>query len=203
MYKIKDFEKTGKKIYLIQRIISILIYAVVIPVIIINFVILIQSYINPNGIPSFFGYKTFVIISKSMEPTIMTGDAIFIKEVPENQIRINDIISFHDQGDMNTHRIIQMTKEKGIINYTTKGDNNKNPDKDRVTYNEVEGVYQFKLNGFGPIADTIKNKATLVVLLIFLILISIHQVNTSKRKLKRQEKRYMYSQQDKTIPQNL
>ncbi len=199
MYKIKNFEKTGKKMYLIQKIFSIFIYLVIIPIIIINFVILIQSYINPNGIPSFLGYKTFVIISKSMEPTIMTGDAIFIKEVPENQIKINDIISFHDQGDMNTHRIIETTKEKGLINYITKGDNNKNPDKNKVTYDKIEGVYKYKLNGFGSIINTIKDKITLVVLLIFLILISIHQVNTNKKKLIRKEKRYIYSKESKVI----
>ena len=203
MYKIKDFEKIGKKMYLIQKIFSILIYIVIIPVIIINFVILIQSYINPNATPSFFGYKTFVIISKSMEPTIMTGDAILIKEVPENQIKINDIISFHDQGDMNTHRIIETTKEKGLINYITKGDNNKNPDKNKVTYDKIEGVYKYKLDGFGSIINTIKNKTTLVALLIFLILISMHQVNTSKKKLIKEEKRYIYSKESKVISQNL
>lgn len=202
MYKIKDFEKAGRKMYFIQKIISILIYVVLIPVLIINFVIFVKSYINPNNIPSLFGYKTFVIISKSMEPTIMPGDAIFIKEVPENQIKINDIISFHDQGGINTHRIIEMTKEKGTINYITKGDYNKNPDKDKVTYDKVEGVYKFKLDGFGLIVDIIKNKVTLLILLIFLILISIHQVNISKKKLMRKEKRYRYSEENKVIPQN-
>ena len=193
MYKFQNFEETGKKMYLIQKLFLALLYFIIVPVIIINFTILIQSYIKPNHIPSFFGYKTFVIITKSMEPTIMTEDAIFIKELPEEKIKVNDIISFHDRGDINTHRIIEITKEKGIINYTTKGDNNKNPDRQKVTYDDIEGVYQFKLDGFGPIANLIKNKATLVVLLMFLIFLSIYQINVSKKKLHRKEKRYYFN----------
>lgn len=199
MYRITDFEKTGKRMYLIKKIISILIYTIIIPVIIINFVILVQSYIEPNTIPNFFGIKTFVIVSKSMEPTIMTGDAIFIKEIEKNEIKLKDIISFHDNSDINTHRIIDIATQNGVTKYTTKGDNNKNPDKEKVTYDKIEGVFLFKLAGFGKIADLIKNKATLVVLLIFLMLISINQVNMSKKRLARKEKRYLYNK-DKMSP---
>ena len=81
MYRITNFDKIGRRMHFIKRIISTLIYIIIIPVIIINFVILIESYIEPNSIPNFFGIKTFVIVSKSMEPTIMTGDAIFIKQI--------------------------------------------------------------------------------------------------------------------------
>ncbi len=193
MYKIRDFEKFGKRMHLIKKIISILLYIIIIPVIIINFVILVKSYIEPNAIPSFFGIKTFVIVSKSMEPTIMTGDAIFVKETNKNDIKLHDIISFHDNGDMNTHRIIEIAVQNGITKYTTKGDNNKNPDREKVTYDKIEGVYLFKINGFGKIADLIKNKATLVTLLIFLIIISIGQVHMSKKRLDRKEKRYNYN----------
>lgn len=193
MYKISDFEKSGKKLYLTKKITTILIYIIIIPVIILNFIILSKSYISPNEIPSLFGIKTFVIISKSMEPTIMTGDAIFIKDTKEKDIKVNDIISFHDHTDINTHRIIEIIIEDGIMKYKTKGDNNKNPDKEKVTYDKIEGVYLFKLSGFGVIANIIKNKITLVSLLIFLVLISIDQVKNSKKKLTRKEKRYAYN----------
>ena len=191
MYKIKNFEKTGKKMYFFQKLFFRLIYIIIIPIMIINFIILIQSYIKPNEVPNFLGYKSFIIISKSMEPTIMTGDAIFIKEVPKEKIKINDIISFHDSSDINTHRIIEIKNERGNINYLTKGDNNKAPDREKVTYDKIEGVYQFKINGFGPVINMIKNKATLIILLIFLVLISVHQINMGKRRLYRKEKRYL------------
>ena len=198
MYKISDLEKSGKKLYIIKKIISTLIYIIIIPVIVVNFIILVKSYISPNTIPSLFGIKTFVIVSKSMEPTIMTGDAIFTKEPKKDNIKINDVISFHDKQDINTHRIINIFTENGVTKYITKGDNNKNPDKDKVTFDKIEGVYQFKLAGFGKIANIIKSKTILVVLLIFLILISMDQVKVSRKKLIRKERRYLYNKNLKT-----
>ena len=198
MYRIKNFEKSGKTLYLTKKILSVIIYLIIIPVIAINFIILTKSYISPNAIPSIFGIKTFVIVSKSMEPTIMTGDAIFSIEPKKENIKINDVISFHDKQDINTHRIINILSENGVTKYITKGDNNKNPDKDKVTFDKIEGVYQFKLAGFGKIANIIKGKATLVVLLIFLILISLDQVKVSRKKLLRKEKRYLYNKNLKT-----
>ena len=199
MYKITNFEKSGKKLYITKKILSTMIYLIIIPIIAINLIMLIKSYILPDAIPSLFGIKTFVIVSKSMEPTIMIGDAIITKEPKKENIKINDVISFHDKQDINTHRIINILTENGVTKYITKGDNNKNPDKDKVTFDKIEGVYQFKLVGFGKIANIIKNKTTLVVLLIFLILISLDQVKVSRKKLLRKEKRYLYNKNMKTI----
>ncbi len=54
MYKITNFEKSGKKLYIIKKILSAIIYLIIIPVITINFMILVKSYIAPNAIPSIF-----------------------------------------------------------------------------------------------------------------------------------------------------
>ena len=106
MYKIDKIQKENKRIHIIGKIISIVLYIILIPMIIFNFTLIIKSFINPNETPDFFGYKSFVIVSGSMEPTIMTGDAILVKEVPQSEIKENDIISF-SQGEMIvTHRII-------------------------------------------------------------------------------------------------
>ena len=179
--------------YITGKVISILLYIIIIPIIIFNFTLIIKSFINPNETPDFFGLKSFVIVSKSMEPTIMTGDAILVKKVQQEELKINDIISFQDENSVNTHRIIEITQENGVTKYTTKGDNNKNPDKEKVTYDKIEGKYQFRINGFGKVTEILKNKVTLVILLIILVLVSIYQVRLAKRKLIRKEKRYEYN----------
>ena len=193
MYKINKFEKASKRMYIIKKTISTFIYMIIIPTIIFNMTLFIKTTINPTEIPSFLGLKSFVIISASMEPTIMTGDAIFVKELEKSEIKKRDIISFHEDNDIITHRITKITKNNGVTEYTTKGDNNKNEDKQKVIYDNIEGVYQFKINGFGKIIEIIKNKITLVLLLIILVLISISQVIMSKKKLRRKEKRYNYN----------
>ena len=174
-----------------KRIVTILL-CIIIPIIIINLTLVAKSIINPNDVPDFFGFKSFVIISESMEPTIMKNDAIIVKKVEESELQKNDIISFQTGDIINTHRIVDISRENGQTEYTTKGDNNVREDKEKVTYDKIEGKYVLKLRGFGVIVEIAKNKITLVCLLILLILLSIEQIRISKRRLQRKQKRYEY-----------
>ena len=193
MYKIKDFNKSGENIHKVVRICSILCAIVIIPIIIYNMTLMIKVMINSNETPSFFGIKTFVIVSESMEPNIMPGDAIFVKSVNVDELNIGDVISFKDDGFTNTHRIVNIVSEGNEIKYRTKGDNNSKNDRKLVSSDDVEGKYIFRIKGFGSFMEAIKNKTTLVVLLILLIFILIYQTRLNKRKLERKEKRYEYN----------
>lgn len=194
MYRTSNFNRNSKMMHMLKKIISILIYITIIPIIIYNLTLMMKSYINPIEIPDFLGFKSFVIVSESMETTIMKGDAIFVKNAARQEdIKINDIISFHNKDEIITHRIVEIVKEEGKTKYITKGDNNRKEDKEHITYDKVEGVYQFKISGFGKIVEILKDKVTLIILLIILVLISLLQVRTSKKRLKRKEKRYEYN----------
>ena len=186
MYRIDKVQKEKQRIQTIGKIISTILYIILIPMIIFNFTLIIKSFINPNQTPDFFGYKSFVIVSGSMEPTIMKEDAILVKEVKQEEIKVNDIISFR-QGDTNvTHRVVEIEEENGTKKYTTKGDNNHIEDKERITYEQIEGKYQFKINQFGIMTEILKSKITLMVLIITIILIYCY-----KRKMqnKRQDRK--------------
>ena len=124
MYRLKDFDKSSKNMHIMLRAISIMIYIIIIPIIIFNITLVIKSCLNPSKTPTFFGIKSFVIVSKSMEPTIMTGDAIFVKQIEEENLKVDDIISFKDGESVNTHRIVEIVENNGIKRYRTKGDNN-------------------------------------------------------------------------------
>ncbi len=194
MYKIDKMQKEGQKIHIIVKVISVILYMILIPSIIFNFTLIIKSFIDPNEIPDFFGYKTFVIVSGSMEPTIMTQDAILVKEVPENEIRINDIISFSQGDNIITHRVIGIVEEDGITKYRTKGDNNNTEDKKKITYEQIEGKYQFKMKQLGIVTQIIKNKMTLIVIVFIIILMYCYKRKMEMKKQERKEKRKQYEQ---------
>ncbi len=189
MYKIDKVQKEEKRIHIMGKIISIIFYIILIPIIIFNFTLIIKSFVNPNKIPDFFGYKSFIIVSGSMEKTIMRGDAIIVKEVPQDEIKIEDIISFDEDGVIVTHRIIDIINENGIVKYRTKGDNNNSPDKQMITYDKIEGKYQFKIKQFGIVTEILKSKITLMVLIVIVILISLYQKNLKRKQQIRREKR--------------
>lgn len=195
MYKIDKIQKENRRVHLIGKVISIILYIILIPTIIFNFTLIIKSFIHSNETPDFFGYKTFVIVSGSMEPTIMTGDAILVKEVPEDEIAMNDIISFIQEGTNVTHRIVEITEENGIKKYHTKGDNNNIEDKEKVTYDQIEGKYQFKMNQFGIVTGILKGKVTLVVLILIIIGMQYYRRKIENKRQKRKEKRRHYVQE--------
>lgn len=195
MYKINKVQKENERIHTIGKIISAIIYIILIPSIIFNFTLIIKSFIHPKETPDFFGYKSFVIVSGSMEPTIMTGDAILVKEVPQEEIKVNDIISFSQEETNVTHRVIEITEENGIQKYKTKGDNNNTEDREKVTYEQIEGKYQFKINQFGIVTQILKSKITLIVLILVIVFISFYKRKMEGKRKQRKEKREKYTKE--------
>ena len=193
MYKLLKINMSNKRLKTLVKIISILIYIITIPIIIFNITLIIKSYINPNETPSFFGYKNYTIVSRSMENTINKNDVIIIKEVSQNEINKNDIIAFYQNNQVITHRIVDVIEDNGVIKYVTKGDNNVHEDKELVTYEQIEGKYQFKLNGFGVILRILQNLVTLIILIIILILNCLYGYNRKRKKEIRKQKRQIYN----------
>ena len=193
MYKLLKINMNNKRLKTIVKVISILIYIITIPIIIFNMTLIIKSYINPNETPSFFEYKNYTIVSRSMENTINKNDVIIIKEVSQNEINKNDIIAFYQNNQVITHRIVDVIEDNGVIKYVTKGDNNVHEDKELVTYEQIEGKYQFKLNGFGVILRILQNLVTLIILIIILILNCLYGYNRKRKKEIRKQKRQIYN----------
>ena len=74
-----------------KKIISIVILLVLIPILFMSMVILINSYTHPNKIPSFFGWKPFIVLSGSMETQISVGDVVIVKEVDTDISKFPDV----------------------------------------------------------------------------------------------------------------
>lgn len=88
MYRLEKVKKESKYMKILFRIINILVYVIFIPIILYNLILISKSFLSPGEIPDILGFKNFVIVSRSMEDTIMKGDAIWVKEVPENEINV-------------------------------------------------------------------------------------------------------------------
>lgn len=159
-----------------KKVISIIIIIILLPILFVNGVILIDSIVNPNKIPSFFGWKPFIVLSGSMETEIYAGDLAVVQDVGTNDLRVNDVIAFKSGDVVVTHRIIEIINEDGQIKYKTKGDNNNTEDIGYVLPSQVEGLYKFKLSNIGNLAMFMQTPTGMIACLSIplLLLILLH-----------------------------
>lgn len=165
-----------------KKIVSIAIFIILIPILLISLVILINSYIRPNQVPSFLGWKPFIVLSGSMETQISAGDLVIVKQVDTETLKKGDIIAFKEDSIVITHRIDEVIQEDGTTKYITKGDNNNNQDNGYVLPQQVEGKFEFKIARLGNFAMFIQTPLGMVVCLSMPILILIViQLKDSKK----------------------
>ena len=203
-----DFVEREGKMQKIKKAISIIVILILLPILLISIAILVDSYTHPDEVPSFFGWKPFIVLSGSMETQISAGDIVVVKEIDTNELKKGDIIAFKDGNIVITHRIDEVTEIDGKTQYITKGDNNSTQDIGYVLPEQVEGVFKFKIARLGNIAMFIQTPLGMIVCLsIPIIIIILLQTADSKKekeelvaKLNKQSK--MEEEIDKLKKQN-
>lgn len=117
------------------------------------------------------GMEMFVVLSGSMNPTLMVDDVIFIKH--ENDISTvskGDIITYFDGKAYVTHRVDAVLDNGGVRTLVMKGDNNNAEDEFRVTERSLVGRYLFRLENGGRWYEVLKSPVFLVCVGICVIL---------------------------------
>ncbi|MEG1048613.1 MAG: signal peptidase I [Bacilli bacterium] len=125
----------------------------------------IQIKIFKNDYSNFFGYSVFEVQTNSMADAINHDDWIIVKLT--KNVKLNDIITYKEEKEFITHRIIEIYKGT----YITMGDAN-NAKDDPVDQKQVIGKVVKVLRNFGTIRKTFFNKGVLIALIITLVLIN-------------------------------
>lgn len=112
----------------IQRGISVLVTILLILTVLLCMYVVVQ--VMSNGYANIGGFMMFRVVTGSMEPTIPTGALMVTREVPIENIRLNDIICFRTQeaaiwGKIVTHRVVEVLQTvDGSVLFRTQGDAN-------------------------------------------------------------------------------
>ena len=182
----------------IKSLLIKLLYIVIIPIILYDVILIIQSIANPDITPSVFGIKTFTIVSRSMEPTLEINDVIFVKEYDINKLQEGDIIAFVQDEDIITHRIekIEINEKKRL--FITKGDSNNTTDLKKINEFQIEGKYIGKIPKIGKIFSLLKNKYVFIIVIVILIICYLLERKKLNKKIERKKKREKYDKNNKT-----
>ena len=183
-----DVEKISNKIKNKKRtkkIFKVIILNILIILFIINLILSFEENTHILGI------YVFNIVSESMEPTLEINDVVVVQKCELPELREDDIITFEQDGRIISHRIIDITKEKRITKFETKGDNNEIPDSEKVEFGQIYGKVLFKIGKIGEIVNYIQNARGFINIAIFAvmiyILVSLRDKQKNNRKIKRKK----------------
>lgn len=153
---------------------------------IINIFIMIQVKSNSNKVPSIFGYKSFIVLSGSMESKIDIGDLVIVKQTKFNDLKVNDIIAFRDNEKLvTTHRIIGEVNVDNQKCFKTKGDSNNTEDEGVVCEKQVEGKYQWKIAKIGSFIMFIQTPLGFMIMMLTILIICILIYFISSKKVEK------------------
>ncbi|MGD9964386.1 MAG: signal peptidase I [Candidatus Izemoplasmatales bacterium] len=167
-------------------------------------VILIAGYlvfdsISPDNTVKFFGFKSFVVISPSMKPTINVNDAVMVRKIDDSKIVPGDIITFKaylpDLGDYSyvTHYVGEKIKVGDEYIFYTHGEGTEegeyddwiNPEGEDVdiTSSDVIGVVAFKIPYAGHLLRIVQDPILLALILVNIgvVVYIIHYVKSNKK----------------------
>ncbi len=112
------------------------------------------------------GVSIFEIVSGSMEPTLNVKDLIIVKKV--DNIKKDDIITYIDNKDFITHRVIKI-EENTLI---TKGDSNNSNDV-KIDKDKVIGKVIFRIPKGGLVREIFTTPKVIISVVVTLVLISL------------------------------
>src|SRR3989337_2910574 len=72
-----------------------------------------------TGLPS-----VVIVRGKSMEPSLIEGDIVFVVQKNPEKILVGDVVVFDFRGTSIVHRVVETSYVEGTKCFTTKGDAN-------------------------------------------------------------------------------
>lgn len=184
-YDLESINKRKENVKIIKKVLEIIAI-----ILIYNIILIVISSDNQINLINILGYKSYIIKTNSMEPTINVNDVVLTKEVKQDKIKSGDVITFIQNGEVITHRITKINNEEEKIQYTTKGDNNNIEDTFQITYENIEGKHILTIPYLGKIVQVLENKIiTLIILLIILLYMFLRIIKQEKKDNRREKKK--------------
>jgi len=166
------------------------------------------TLIAPSKTINIFGFRTFIVVSPSMEPDINVYDMIFIKQPNEEKLEPRDIITFlvyiPEVGEKSyvTHYIGEVTEDTfGNTIYKTQGATklpgdydswtDENGDPVEITFDDIEGTYMFRIPYLGFLINMLRDPIFVGLLVVngTIIYFIVKLVKSSIKTKKDEEKK--------------
>ena len=186
-YDIEQIEKQNEKRKRTKQIVKKLLFVIII-ILLYNIFLITKSTLDKTDAKSMFGYRAYVITTNSMEPTINVGDIIIVSGIEKDKIKTDKIVTFEQNNQIITHRIVGIEETEKGSKYVTKGDNNLTKDTEEISYEQILGTIVLKIPRIGNIILLLEDKVYNYIVIKFNIN-NIHKYKKSRRKEKNEERK--------------
>lgn len=117
------------------------------------------------------GFRTFTVMSGSMEPEYPVGAMIYVRPVDYQSLQVGDVISYvaNDDKVVVTHRIAEIEVDENdasVWRFRTKGDANTASDAKLVHYKNVLGTPAIVIPFIGYFAHNIQQPPGIYIALV-------------------------------------
>ena len=137
--------------------------------------ILLAGIVLVTYLPGVIGFKSYRVLSASMEPEYHVGSLVYVKQVDVDSINTGDVITFHiSESNLVTHRVVEKDSIRG--GFITKGDANEVNDGGLVTYDSVVGKVMFDIPMLGYVSSfmsSLYGKCVVIGMLIVMMALEI------------------------------
>ncbi len=148
--------------------------AIILPVLVVNFTVIIKRNICDEAYPDFLGRRAVIIDTDDMGDELALGDLAFFKEVAATKIREGDIICYLDNTStvpsVNVRYVSEVVGTSSNPSFFTE-----NADDEvgefSVLPQDILGVYTFKLSGLGGFVKFVQSKIGFVVFAVIPVLL--------------------------------
>lgn len=131
-------------------------------------------------IPFFQQYNTYTIRTDSMEPVLMVGDVVIVKDIDPKDIEVNDIIAFHvdvtndGEDDVIIHYIDEVIQyDEDTLVYKSRPEVSSLQDRWTIEEHDIIGIYTYKVENIGKMLLFLNSWVGRAVLLFDVILVWI------------------------------
>ena len=195
IYTNEIIKKKYEKKLIIKRLLKIVYVPIIAGIILITILAGYKKCVKHENNISILGFRQYVVATGSMEPEYNIGDVIIIREKPEEEIKIGDIINYTSENgiDTITHRVVDIIEKDGQTYYKTKGDNNNSVDPELVNYSQVKGILVFKISKLGTVITKMFTGTGITILFAVIILSYIRDKNKEEKIISRENARKLYN----------
>jgi signal peptidase len=123
---------------------------------------------NPGSLPpSMLGLRSMTVLTGSMRPAIQPGDLVIIRNINSEKVRKGDIVTYaKSKGFYITHRVADISRKDGKLQFTMKGDANNINDSEPIAPEQLIGSMLLKVPYGGYAAYFLRSPVGLTLLVL-------------------------------------